>query len=118
MDGRETEGAVATVMLGEAVMAPDTLEAVTGHTVVEMAMVLVTTVVDRAGQFVTVGAQDVMVISVVVKTVDVERDTVGVIGAVSELFDGAVAATSELFDVAVAPAKEDELRLDRGAEWV
>jgi hypothetical protein len=39
--------------------------------VVEMAMVWVTTVLDSAGQLVTVGAQLVMVISVVVKTVEV-----------------------------------------------
>ena len=44
---------------------------VTGHTVVEMAMVEVTTVVESAGQLVTVGAQLVIVISLVVYTVDV-----------------------------------------------
>ncbi len=38
---------------------------------VEIAIVEVTTTVEWAGQFVTVGAQLVMVISVVVKTVDV-----------------------------------------------
>lgn len=45
--------------------------AVTGQIVVEMAMVWVTTVLDSAGQLVTVGAQLVMVTSVVVKTVEV-----------------------------------------------
>jgi hypothetical protein len=45
--------------------------AVTGQMVVEMAMVFVMTVTELAGQLVTVGAQLVMVISVVVKTVDV-----------------------------------------------
>lgn len=44
---------------------------VTGHTVVEMAMVEVTTVVESAGQLVTVGAQLVIVISLVVYTVEV-----------------------------------------------
>jgi hypothetical protein len=39
---------------------------VTGQTVVEIAMVEVTTVVESAGQLVTVGAQLVMVISLVV----------------------------------------------------
>jgi heme/copper-type cytochrome/quinol oxidase subunit 2 len=44
---------------------------VTGHTVVEIAMVEVTTVVESAGQLVTVGAQLVIVISLVVYTVEV-----------------------------------------------
>lgn len=44
---------------------------VTGHTVVEMAMVEVTTEVESAGQLVTVGAQLVTVISLVVYTVEV-----------------------------------------------
>lgn len=44
---------------------------VTGHTVVETAMVEVTTVVESAGQLVTVGAQLVIVISLVVYTVEV-----------------------------------------------
>jgi hypothetical protein len=39
---------------------------VTGHTVVETAMVEVTTVVESAGQLVTLAAQLVMVISLVV----------------------------------------------------
>lgn len=43
----------------------------TGHTVVEIAIVEVTTVVDPAGQLVTVGAQLVIVISEVVYTVEV-----------------------------------------------
>ena len=42
--------------------------------VVEIAIVEVTTTVEWAGQFVTVAAQLVMVISVVVKTVDVVSD--------------------------------------------
>lgn len=45
--------------------------AVTGQTVLEMAMVRVITVAELAGQSVTVGAQLVMVISVVVNTVEV-----------------------------------------------
>jgi len=45
---------------------------VTGQTVVETAIVLVLTIVLCAGQSVTVAAQDVTVISVVEKTVDVE----------------------------------------------
>lgn len=44
---------------------------VTGHTVVEMGMVDVTTTVDPAGQLVTEAAQLVIVISLVVYTVDV-----------------------------------------------
>lgn len=44
---------------------------VTGHTVVEMAIVEVTTVVESAGQSVTSAAQLVMVISLVVNTVEV-----------------------------------------------
>lgn len=44
---------------------------VTGHTVVETAMVEVTTEVESAGQLVTVGAQLVTVISLVVYTVEV-----------------------------------------------
>jgi hypothetical protein len=49
----------------------------TGQTVVEIAIVEVTTIVECAGQLVTVGAQLVMVISVVVKTVDVVNDSIG-----------------------------------------
>jgi hypothetical protein len=49
----------------------------TGQTVVEIAIVEVTTIVECAGQLVTVGAQLVMVISVVVKTVDVVNDGIG-----------------------------------------
>jgi hypothetical protein len=45
--------------------------AVTGHTVVETAMVEVMTLIELAGQSVTVGAQLVMVISLVVYTVEV-----------------------------------------------
>lgn len=45
--------------------------AVTGHTVVETAMVEVMTLIELAGQLVTVGAQLVMVISLVVYTVEV-----------------------------------------------
>ena len=48
---------------------------VTGQTVVETAMVEVTTVVDPAGQFFTVGAQLVMVATEVVKIVDVVMGT-------------------------------------------
>lgn len=44
---------------------------VTGQTVVEIAMVEVTTVVESAGQLVTVGAQLVMVTSLVAYTVEV-----------------------------------------------
>jgi ribosomal 50S subunit-recycling heat shock protein len=50
---------------------PAGVVSVTGHTVVEMAMVEVTTVVESAGQLVTVGAQLVIVISLVVYTVEV-----------------------------------------------
>jgi hypothetical protein len=44
---------------------------VTGQTVVEIAIVDVTTVVESAGQLVTVAAQLVMVTSLVVYTVEV-----------------------------------------------
>lgn len=47
---------------------------VIGQIVVETAIVDVMTVVERAGQFVTSGPQLVIVISLVVKTVDVVRD--------------------------------------------
>lgn len=53
----------------EAVVAD--VASVTGHTVVEIAIVEVTTVVESAGQSVTSGAQLVMVISLVVNTVEV-----------------------------------------------
>jgi hypothetical protein len=49
--------------------------AVTGHTVVETAMVEVMTLVESAGQLGTVGAQLVMVISLVVYTVEVVHRT-------------------------------------------
>ena len=65
--------------LGETAAA-DTLELgpepETGHTVVLMGMVLVTTAVEWAGQSVTVGAHDVMVTSDVVKMVDVVQTSV------------------------------------------
>jgi hypothetical protein len=48
---------------------------VTGHTVVETAMVEVTTVVESAGQFTTVEAQRVIVTSLVVYTVEVVNRT-------------------------------------------
>jgi len=50
---------------------------VTGQTVVDTAIVLVVTIVLRAGQSVTVAAHDVMVISVVEKTVEVEYEMTG-----------------------------------------
>lgn len=59
---------------------------VTGQMVVEMAIVDVMTVVERAGQLVTCGPQLVMVISLVVNTVDVVKDCEvagGVIGDVA-----------------------------------
>lgn len=52
-------------------LGPAGVVSVTGHTVVEMAMVEVTIEVESAGQLVTVGAQLVTVISLVVYTVDV-----------------------------------------------
>lgn len=52
-------------------MAGEVSVSVTGHTVVETAIVEVTTVVEPAGQFVTVGAQLVIVISLVEYTVEV-----------------------------------------------
>ena len=48
-------------------------------------MIEVTTCVDRAGQFFTVGAQLVMVISVVLKMVDVVSRAPVSVGAVSRL---------------------------------
>lgn len=56
-DSVEDDSVVATSAVEE--LDADTSE--TGHTVVEMAMVEVTTVVEAAGQFTTVGAQLVMV---------------------------------------------------------
>ena len=49
--------------------------ALTGQTVVDRAMVEVTSTVEAAGQLVTVGAQLVMVATEVEKTVDVVRET-------------------------------------------
>lgn len=75
LTGEEPEGPVGEVTGGIPVDSPG-IEAVgvvsvTGHTVVEMAMVEVTTEVESAGQLVTVGAQLVTVISLVVYTVEV-----------------------------------------------
>lgn len=79
-----TESAVDTgVDAGsEAVVSPETSE--TGQTVVETAMVEVTTVVDSAGQLTTSGAQLVMVATEVEKMVDVviSTDDVGAGGNV------------------------------------
>lgn len=49
----------------------------TGHTVVYTGMVSVTRTVDSAGQLVTVGAQEVIVRTVVAKTVEVVISVVG-----------------------------------------
>ena len=57
--GTELESPMAAAMAEE----DEVSVAVTGQTVVETAMTEVTTVVDSAGQLVTVGAQLVMVIS-------------------------------------------------------
>ena len=67
--GLEPEGPAAGVVpegLPVTAGVDDVSEAVMGQTVVEMAMVEVTTTVECAGQLVTVGAQLVMVTSVVV----------------------------------------------------
>ena len=50
---------------------PTAVVSVTGHTVVEIGIVEVTTVVESAGQLTTSGAQLVMVTSLVVYTVEV-----------------------------------------------
>jgi hypothetical protein len=55
----------------EGELAPAGVVSVTGQTVVEIAMVEVTTVVESAGQSVTLAAQLVIVISLVVYTVEV-----------------------------------------------
>ena len=72
---------------------------VTGHTVVEIAMVEVTTVVESAGQLVTVGAQLVIVISLVVYTVEVVHLggelAPGVVPAAGEVAAGEVPAGTE-----------------------
>ena len=79
----------------------------TGQTVVEIATVEVITIVDCAGQLVTVGAQLVMVISVVVKTVDVVND------AVSDVVSGVDVMTTEVVgEVAIL------LGLDEGVDKV
>lgn len=68
---------------------------VTGQTVVEMAMVEVITVVECAGQLLTVGAQLVTVTSVVVKIVEVTKDGLGdVVGWVGTEADEVVGLTS------------------------
>ena len=61
------------VPVGESVVEPTSVAvvSVTGHTVVEIGIVEVTTVVESAGQLTTSGAQLVMVTSLVVYTVEV-----------------------------------------------
>lgn len=76
---------------------------VTGQTVVETAMVEVTTDVESAGQSVTVGAQLVIVISLVVKMVEVVHDC-------DRLAPEEVALTDE-----VPPAADWEGELAEGA---
>jgi hypothetical protein len=78
----------------------------TGQTVVEIAIVEVTTIVECAGQLVTVGAQLVMVISVVVKTVDVVNDGIGVVPGVDVMTAEVVGEVATL------------LGLDEGVEVV
>jgi hypothetical protein len=56
---------VVRVLVTGATGVLDVLDSVTGQVVVEMAMVDVTTVVEWAGQLVTVGAHEVIVTSVV-----------------------------------------------------
>lgn len=96
-DTGETTGGVATgtdelagkVPLGAGTRGVDTTVeeavSVTGQTVVEMGMVEVTTDIDSAGQSVTVGAQLVMVYSLVAYTVDVvhEEPLAGVVEPVT-----------------------------------
>lgn len=96
-DTGETTGGVATgtdeliskVPLGAGTRGVDTIVeeavSVTGQTVVEMGMVEVTTDIDSAGQSVTVGAQLVMVYSLVAYTVDVvhEEPLTGVVEPVT-----------------------------------
>lgn len=67
---------------------PAGVVSVTGHTVVETAMVEVITDVESAGQLVTVGAQLVIVISLVLYTVEV-------VHLIGTLVAGVVALTAE-----------------------
>jgi hypothetical protein len=64
--GEELPTGELPVGAGTEVLCPVGCVSVTGQTVVDTAMVEVTTVVESAGQLVTVGAQLVMVTSLVV----------------------------------------------------
>lgn len=81
-DPDQTEEYPALELAGKTLLGPGTpgregelaaagVVSVTGQTVVETAMVEVTTVVESAGQLVTLAAQLVMVTSLVVYTVEV-----------------------------------------------
>ena len=67
--GRTLLGLAPVAAGGE--VAPTGVISVTGHTVVEIAIVEVVTTVESAGQLVTSGAQLVIVISLVAYTVEV-----------------------------------------------
>ena len=80
-----------------------------GHTVVEMAIVLVVTTVLCAGQLVTLAAHEVIVISVVEKIVDVEYDTM----------DGdVIVETGALDDLGVLVSTGEVLTLVTGEVWI
>jgi hypothetical protein len=78
----------------ETAETPEVSVAVTGHTVVETAMVEVTTMIEFVGQLATVGAQSEEVMAVVVYTVDVVSWTgVTVFVGDTEVFGGAFPIT-------------------------
>ena len=87
-------------------LAPTGVISVTGHTVVEMAMVEVVTIVESAGQLVTSGAQLVMVISLVAYTVEVVIWTGLVIAGMEGT--GVSAGVSLAEDQTEDPQPEDE----------
>lgn len=93
---------------------------VMGQIVVEMAIVDVMTVVDRAGQFVTSGPQLVIVISLVVNTVDVVNNAEVFEKLAGKLVvaDARVELGIELCDVDTTVKTVDELVLGEVTELV
>ena len=123
VSGMDVAGTVEAGTLGVMVK-------VTGQIVVDKVIVDVTTVVESAGQFVMVGAHEVMVISVVVKTVEVLKDVVTygadevttaaeevVTAAAEEVITTAeeVVAASLLAELLTTGAAEEEVLLTAGA---
>jgi hypothetical protein len=95
------------LVVGAIERVPEPSVSVTGQTVVEMAIVEVTTIIELAGQLVTVGAQSVEVTAVVVYTVDVVSRT-GV-DHVAMLVTAFELGNTEVFAQAVPVTREIEV---------